>query len=57
MLSDDDDEDDVDEDNGGSKTADANGDEIEEEDGGRHVRMLQGITGMPSEAFERKVLL
>ncbi|KAG6647898.1 hypothetical protein CIPAW_07G109900 [Carya illinoinensis] len=54
VLSDDDDEDDVDEDNGGSKTADANGDEIEEEDGGRHVRMLQGITGMPSEAFERK---
>ncbi|XP_031375900.1 uncharacterized protein C57A7.06-like, partial [Punica granatum] len=26
----------------------------EEEDDGRHTRMLQGITGMPSEAFEGK---
>lgn len=29
-------------------------DEVEEEDGGRHARMLQGITGLPVEAFERK---
>lgn len=25
-----------------------------EEDDGRHVRMLQGITGMPTETFEGK---
>ncbi|KAK4282513.1 hypothetical protein QN277_013878 [Acacia crassicarpa] len=32
----------------------ARGDDSEEEDDGRHTRMLQGITGMPSEAFEDK---
>uniref|UniRef100_A0A5B7CB94 U3 small nucleolar RNA-associated protein 14 n=1 Tax=Davidia involucrata TaxID=16924 RepID=A0A5B7CB94_DAVIN len=31
-----------------------NGDEVEEEDDGRHARMLQEITGLPSEAFEGK---
>ncbi|KAJ4849284.1 hypothetical protein Tsubulata_021557 [Turnera subulata] len=29
-------------------------DEAGEEDDGRHLRMLQGITGMPSDAFEEK---
>ncbi|KAJ1403135.1 Small-subunit processome, Utp14 [Sesbania bispinosa] len=32
--------------------ANALSDDSGEEDDGRHVRMLQGITGMPSEAFE-----
>ncbi|KAJ1406360.1 Small-subunit processome, Utp14 [Sesbania bispinosa] len=32
--------------------ANALSDDSGEEDNGRHVRMLQGITGMPSEAFE-----
>lgn len=50
MLSDDDDEDD----DSRNKSENANDDEIEEDDG-RHGRMLQGITGMPSEAFEGKV--
>lgn len=50
VLSDDDDEND----DGRDKSEDANNDEIEEDDG-RHARMLQGITGMPSEAFEGKV--
>lgn len=27
-------------------------DEVEENDDERHLRMLQGITGMPGEAFE-----
>ncbi|KAF3947043.1 hypothetical protein CMV_026769 [Castanea mollissima] len=40
-------------DNGGHKLEDSH-DEIEEDDDGRHVRMLEGITGMPSEAFEGK---
>lgn len=52
MLSDDDDEDDDVRD----KSEDGNDNEIEEDDG-RHARMLQGITGMPSEAFEGKVAL
>lgn len=49
VLSDDDDEDDDVRD----KSEDGNDNEIEEDDG-RHARMLQGITGMPSEAFEGK---
>lgn len=28
------------------------GDDAEDEDDERHLRMLQGITGMPSQAFE-----
>lgn len=28
------------------------GDEVEEEDDGRHSRMLQEITGLPGDAFE-----
>lgn len=42
-------------DNGGHKLEDSH-DDIEEDDDGRHVRMLEGITGMPSEAFEGKVV-
>ncbi|OVA12705.1 Small-subunit processome [Macleaya cordata] len=55
-----DDDDDVDNDDGGSErnnrrdNSDQSGDEVEGEDEGRHVRMLQGITGMPAEAFEGK---
>lgn len=30
----------------------SSGDEVEEDDDGKHSRMLQGITGMPGEAFE-----
>jgi U3 small nucleolar RNA-associated protein 14 len=43
-------------DNGGNKTKDAH-DEVEEDDDGRHVKMLEGITGMPSQAFEGKMVL
>lgn len=43
------DDDDDDEDGGNQKD-----DDVEEEDGGRHVRMLQEITGLPSNAFEGK---
>lgn len=32
-------------------------DDVEEEDDERHLRMLQGITGMPTEAFDGIVLL
>lgn len=32
----------------------SDGDEAEEEDDGRHARMLQAITGMPPEAFDGK---
>uniref|UniRef100_A0A2N9E4P4 Uncharacterized protein n=1 Tax=Fagus sylvatica TaxID=28930 RepID=A0A2N9E4P4_FAGSY len=53
VLSDDDDEDGDHMDNGGNKTKDAH-DEVEEDDDGSHVRMLEGITGMPSQAFEGK---
>lgn len=55
MLSDEDDEDYDGRENGGSKTEDANDGEMEEEDDGRHERMLQGITGIPSEVFEGKL--
>ncbi|XP_028786436.1 uncharacterized protein C57A7.06-like isoform X1 [Neltuma alba] len=41
-------------DNWGTKDAKAMSDNSEEEDDGRHTRMLQGITGMPSEAFEER---
>lgn len=54
VLSDEDDEDYDGRKNGGSKTEDANDGEMEEEDDGRHERMLQGITGIPSEVFEGK---
>ncbi|RDY08806.1 hypothetical protein CR513_06926, partial [Mucuna pruriens] len=37
---------------GTKRNENASSDDSEEEDDGRHARMLQGITGMPSEAFE-----
>ncbi|XP_054823107.1 uncharacterized protein C57A7.06 [Prosopis cineraria] len=43
-----------DDDNWRTKDEKATSDDSEEEDDGRHTRMLQGITGMPSEAFEEK---
>ncbi|KAF8401450.1 hypothetical protein HHK36_012389 [Tetracentron sinense] len=59
VLSDDDDDDDDDDDgcNGRNDRWDKSNqskDEVGEEDDKRHARMLQGITGMPSEAFEGK---
>ncbi|KAI7982427.1 Protein NRT1/ PTR FAMILY 2.6 [Camellia lanceoleosa] len=45
----DDDEDDGD---ANGSRQDRKGDEVEEEDEGRHARMLQEITGLPAEAFE-----
>lgn len=45
-----------DEDNLGTKAEKVTGDDVEEEDDGRHTRMLQGITGMPSEAFEGTIV-
>ncbi|CAL5437272.1 unnamed protein product [Camellia sinensis] len=47
----DDDEDDGD---ANGSREDRKGDEVEEEDEGRHARMLQEITGLPAEAFEGK---
>ncbi|THF95295.1 hypothetical protein TEA_016837 [Camellia sinensis var. sinensis] len=35
---------------------DRKGDEVEEEDEGRHAKMLQEITGLPAEAFEGRFL-
>lgn len=66
MLSDDDDEEENDydgSDDGASKTRGRTGsskqlgDEVEDEDDERHLRMLQGITGMPSEVFEGKTAM
>ncbi|KAJ9696533.1 hypothetical protein PVL29_008650 [Vitis rotundifolia] len=54
IASDDDDIEGEDEENNRSENSSQLGDEVEEEDDGRHMRMLQGITGMPSEAFEGK---
>lgn len=54
IASDDDDIEGEDEENNRSENSSHLGDEVEEEDDGRHMRMLQGITGMPSEAFEGK---
>ncbi|XWS46633.1 hypothetical protein CRYUN_Cryun14cG0085400 [Craigia yunnanensis] len=58
VSSDDDDDDDGDFDVGGNKgnqIEDVDGsDGVEEEDDQRHLRMLQGITGMSSDAFEGK---
>ncbi|XP_019418839.1 PREDICTED: uncharacterized protein C57A7.06-like [Lupinus angustifolius] len=45
-------EDDDDDDMSKNRTAASN--ESEEEDEERHARMLQGVTGMPTEAFEEK---
>ncbi|KAL4305256.1 hypothetical protein AHAS_Ahas16G0060100 [Arachis hypogaea] len=53
IQSDDDNEDD-DDDDGLKRTGGAADDDSSEEGDGRHTRMLQGITGMPSEAFEGK---
>lgn len=47
-----DDDDDDDSNNAFKSNLDQSGDEIEDEDYARHARMLQGITGMPAEAFE-----
>lgn len=55
IASDDDDIEGEDEENNRSENSSHLGDEVEEEDDGRHMRMLQGITGMPSEAFEGKI--
>lgn len=44
-------EEDDDDDADGSR-GDQKGDDIEEEDEGRHARMLEGITGLPRDAFE-----
>ncbi|PSR89519.1 Small-subunit processome, Utp14 protein [Actinidia chinensis var. chinensis] len=46
-------EDDDDSEDDGSREG-QEGDEVEQEDGGRHARMLQEITGLPVEAFEGK---
>lgn len=54
MQSDDENEDDDDDYIGPKRSGKAPSDYSGEEDDGRHVRMLQGITGMPSEAFEGK---
>ncbi|XP_031256151.1 U3 small nucleolar RNA-associated protein 14 homolog A [Pistacia vera] len=66
VLSDDDDDDENDyngSDDGASRIENTRGrtgsskqlgDEVEDEDDERHLRMLQGITGMPSEVFEGK---
>ncbi|XAR61346.1 hypothetical protein NMG60_11035024 [Bertholletia excelsa] len=44
-----------DEDNGDPNgSMEEEGDEVEEEDEGRHARMLKEITGLPAEAFEGK---
>lgn len=43
---------DDDEDVGCSDGADPSNAEAEDEDEGRHIRMLQEITGMPSETFQ-----
>lgn len=58
MSSDDDDEDGFDVGgNKGNQNEDVDGsDGVEEEDDQRHLRMLQGITGMPSDVFEGKTL-
>ncbi|XVF80962.1 hypothetical protein PTKIN_Ptkin15bG0117800 [Pterospermum kingtungense] len=55
LSSDDDDEDDFDVNGKGNQNEDVDGsDGVEEEDDQRHLRMLQGITGMSSDAFEGK---
>ncbi|MED6155205.1 hypothetical protein PIB30_003400 [Stylosanthes scabra] len=54
IIQSDDDNDDDDDDDGMRMTGDAADDDSSEEGDGRHTRMLQGITGMPSEAFEGK---
>ncbi|OMO63866.1 Small-subunit processome, Utp14 [Corchorus capsularis] len=59
VSSDDDDDDEDDFDVGGNKrnqieVVDHGSEGVEEEDDGRHLRMLQGITGMSSDAFEGK---
>lgn len=51
MLSDDDDENDYDS-SDRTESSKQLGDEVEDDDDERHMRMLQGITGMPSEVFE-----
>ena len=60
-MSSDDDDDDRDFDVGGNKGNQIDdvdcSDGVEEEDDQRHLRMLQGITGMSSDAFEGKTLL
>ncbi|XVF72649.1 hypothetical protein PTKIN_Ptkin12aG0136600 [Pterospermum kingtungense] len=54
-VSSDDDEDDFDVNGKGNQNEDVDGsDGVEEEDDQRHLRMLQGITGMSSDAFEGK---
>lgn len=61
-MSSDDDDDDNDDDfdvggNEGNLIEDLDdSDGVEEEDDGRHLRMLQGITGMSNDAFEGKTL-
>ncbi|XP_042518607.1 uncharacterized protein C57A7.06 [Macadamia integrifolia] len=58
LPSEDDDDDDEDNDSGERSRRRDNSnrldDEVEEDDDGRHAKMLQGITGIPSEAFEGK---
>ncbi|KAM7521464.1 hypothetical protein LguiA_011366 [Lonicera macranthoides] len=49
VPSDDDDDEDID-----GTGEDRNGDDVQEEDDGKHSRMLQQITGLPSDAFEGK---
>ncbi|XP_044508878.1 U3 small nucleolar RNA-associated protein 14-like [Mangifera indica] len=53
VLSDDDDENDYDS-SDRTESSKQLGDEVEDDDDERHMRMLQGITGMPSEVFEGK---
>lgn len=54
MLSDDDD--DENDDSGMKRSSKQLGDDVEDEDDERHLRMLEGITGMPTTAFEGNIL-
>ena len=54
VASDDEDDENEDEDVDGTRENHEGGD-LEEEDDGRHARMLQEITGLPSDAFEGNI--